>query len=267
MAGETGDPSTIASVTRTIEILRVLRENRGGRVTELAAALELPKSSVHRHLKTLEEAGFVNKRGTEYYLGLQFLHYGSVARKRWDPQGIIRKSIRYLAEETEERAQFMVWEQGVVVYLYRALGERAVQTDTSVGKRMPVHATSGGKAILACLPEARHVAFLNDVELEAYTDNTITDGEALLDELREIGREEIALNREEYIDGLWAVSVPVQLPEGEVIGSIGISGPTHRLKGQVLDDGLADLLLGVANEIELKYGHSELFDPPVDPSH
>lgn len=265
MVGETRDPSTVASVTRTIEILRVLRDTGGGRITELAKALELPKSSVHRHLKTLEKGGFVIKRGNNYYLGLRFLYYGNAARERWDPEGIIRKSVRYVAEETTERAQFMVWEHDTVVYLYRELGERAVQTDTSVGKSMPVHATSGGKAILACLPEAKCSAFLDDAKLEAYTDNTITNEEALLDELQEIRREEIALNREEYIDGLYAVSVPVQIPGGEVIGSIGVSGPTHRLKRQVLENGLPDLLLGIANEIELKYGHNELFDPPVDP--
>lgn len=261
MTKDIGDPSTITSVMRTIDILSLLRDEQEGRVTELAETLDLPKSSVHRHLKTLEQSGFVVKKENEYHLGLHFLHYGSIARKRWDPEGIIRESIRHLADETKERAQFMVWEQGDIVYLYRELGERAVETDTIVGKRMPVHATSGGKAVLAYLPEKEREAFLDDYTLSAYTDNTITDQDRLFEELHAIQQVGIAINREEYIDGLRAVSVPVQIPDGTVIGSIGVSGPTHRLTGEILEDGLPDLLLGTVNEIELKYEHNKLFDP------
>lgn len=264
MTEDIEDTSAITSIDRTIEILSTLSDNQGGRLTELAETLELPKSSVHRHLKTLERSGFVVKRRNEYYLGLRFLHYGGIARRRWDPRGIIRENIRYLADETKERAQFMVWERGEAVYLYRELGERAVQTDTIIGKRMPVHATSGGKAILAYLPDEYREEFLDGYILESYTDHTITDRDTLTEELHTVRRDGIAVNRQEYIDGLWAVSVPVQIPEGTVIGSIGVSGPTHRLTGDVLEDGLPDLLLGIANEIELKYGHDEQFDPPVD---
>lgn len=245
----------MATVARTFDVLAALEENDGWGITELATALSLPKSSVHRHLKTLEEAGFVVREGDDYYLSLRFLYYGTIARRRYDPQSTIRAGVQYIAEQTNERAQFMIWEHDAVVYAYRELGERAVQTGTMVGKRMPIHATSGGKVMLANLSEDDRNEFLDSQELEPYTDSTITDRGALVDELQRIQRKGYAVNDQEYIDGLRAVSVPLRTPDGGVIGSLGISGPTHRLDDERCDRELPDLLLGVANEIELNYLH------------
>ena len=249
---------TVTTVARTFDILAMLEENNGWGVTDLATALSLPKSSVHRHLKTLEEAGFVVQEGAEYYLGLQFLYYGTIARRRYDPQSAIRAGIKYVAEQTNERAQYMVWEHDAVVYAYRELGERAVRTGTMVGKRMPVHATSGGKVMLAELPESDRDKFLDREELVRYTDSTITDRDALVEELRRIQRKGYGVNDQEYIDGLRAVSVPIGAPQQGVFGSLGVSGPTHRLNDERIEQELPDLLLGVANEIELKYRHESL---------
>lgn len=254
MPDHESDPSTVASVARAFDVLEALEGTEGVRVTDLAAALDLPKSTVHRHLKTLEAAEFVSRDGNEYYLGLRFLYYGTIARNRYDPRSIVHKGVRYVAEQTKERAQFMVREHGSVIYLYRELGERAVRTDTMVGKRMPVHATSGGKAILAHRPETERRRFVEDHELPAYTETTITDERRLMEELRTIRQTGVSTNDQEYIDGLRAVSVPVRT-DGGVVGSIGVSGPSHRLTGETFERELPDLLLGVANEIELKYTH------------
>lgn len=250
--------STVATVARSFDILEVLEDNTGWNITELAAALSLPKSSVHRHLKTLEKTGFVVQEGNEYYLGLRFLGYGVLARRRHDPQSAIKEGIQYAAEQTNERAQFMVWEHGTVIYLYRELGERAVQTGTMVGKRMPIHATSGGKSMLAHLPEATRDAFLDDHDLTAYTEHTITDPEKLRENLTTIQESGYSINDQEYIEGLRAVSVPLQTAGDEVIGSIGVSGPTYRLQDEQLEQRLPDLLLGIANEIELRHVHQSV---------
>lgn len=178
----------------------------------------------------------------------------------YDPDNLIYNNIVELTELTEERVQFMVLEGDRMVYVYRELGQRGVNTSTMAGKEMPIHATSGGKVILANLPERKRTKLIERLELERYTKNTITNTEELYEELDDIKRYGYSINREEYMKGLRAVSVPVGLFDGHINGAIGVSGPKHRIKGKITEQDLIERLQGTANEIELKYDYVE---PPI----
>ena len=251
------DPNSIESVDRAFGILDIIAKSDGLTLTEIANELSIPKSSLHRHLSTLTQLGAVTKEDGEYHLGLHFLYYGIIARKRHDPRSVIRDGVRYLAEQTDERAQYMVWEHNAVIYIYRELGSHGVQTDTMTGKWMPPHATSGGKAILAHLPSTITESYFSSRTFKSYTDHTITDADTLREELDRIRDLGYSINDEEYIEGLRAVSVPVKINEDELIGAISVSGPSHRFREDRLHDELPNLLLGVANEIELKYTYQQ----------
>lgn len=247
---------TMKSTEKLFAIVEALRERDGARVTELADDLDMPKSTVHRHLRTLEELEYVMKTGDIYHVGAKFLHVGSAVRNRDEAYVRIKPKVKELAAQTQERAQFMIEEHGYMVYVHREFGEQAVRTNTQLGKQMPIHATSGGKAILAEMPDERVEAIVERHGLPEITENTITDEEALYDELRRIEEDGVSYNDQEYIDGLRAVSVPILRPDGQVLGAIGISGPSHRLKGELYRQELPDKLLGVANEIELNLKYS-----------
>lgn len=248
--------STMKSTEKLFAIIEELRERDGARVTELADDLDIPKSTVHRHLRTLEELEYVMKTGDTYHVGAKFLHVGSAVRNREEAYVRIKSKVKELAAQTQERSQFMIEEHGYMVYVHREFGERAVRTNTQLGKQMPIHATSGGKAILAEMPDERVEAIVERRGLPEITEHTITDEETLYDELRQIREDGVSYNDQEYIEGLRAVSVPILRPDGQVVGAIGISGPSHRLKGDLYRQELPDKLLGVANEIELNMKYS-----------
>lgn len=246
-------PSRSVKSTRTMfRIVEALEAADGAQVTELADELELAKSTVHQQLSTLLDLGYVVKEEGEYYLGLKFIHLGEYARTRKEVYNMTRPLVEELAEETGERVQFMVEEHGRAFYLHMKQGRHGVQADRRVGKQRYLHSSAGGKAILAHMSEDEIESAIDRWGLPAETENTITTREELYEDLERVRERGYSLNMGESILGLRAVGVPVLEPSGDVVGSFVVSGPSHRLKGEVLEEKISDLLLGTANELELK---------------
>lgn len=246
---ETG--RTVKSDEKLLEIVLALKRMGGAGVTELADELGIAKSTAHSHLKTLLKYEFVVNENGQYHVGLRFLDLGETARHRKKEYQPIKSKVDELATQTDERAQFIVPDHGHGVYLYRAIGSHAVQTDSRIGKRIPLNASSAGKSILAFTPEERVQEIIEMHGLPAQTENTITDPNVLWDELKTIRERGHAINKEESTVGLRAVGVPVLGSDGRVLGALSVSGPTHRLKGEWFETEIPDMILGAVNEVEL----------------
>lgn len=241
----------IESVERSFEIVDAVQELDGARVTELANYLDLPPSTVHSHLKTLESCRYLVKEGDIYQIGLEFLVRGGYARIRKAAYKMAFDTVEELATETEERAQFIVEEHGRGIYLHTATGSHAVQVNSRIGGVSYLHASAAGKAILAHSPESKRDEIIDKWGLRRFTDNTITDRRELEEELQTIRNRGFSFNEEESIEGLRAVGAPVLDASGQIVGSFSVSGPTNRMKGDWFDSEIPDLLLGAANELEL----------------
>lgn len=241
----------VKSVRRALQIIERIREQDGARISELAEDLQLSKSSIHAHVSTLTSTGYLVKEGDMYQIGTRFLRLGEYSRKRKVEYRMAEELVEELASNTNERAQFVIEEGGRGVFLYRASGEHAVETDSETGKRMSLHSTAAGKAILAHMRNDELQDIIETWGLPEITPNTITDEEELREELNQIRERGHAYNKEENIEGLRAVGVPVKVRDDEVIGALSVSGPTHRMKGDWLTQDIPDLLLGTANELEL----------------
>lgn len=244
--------SKVQASETTLAIIETLQSLDGGRINEVAEVLDTSPSTVHRHLNTLLENCYVTKKGDEYHLGMQFLMLGGAVQNRDSAFQIAETKVTNLAEQTGERVQFIVEEHGYRFYVHTETGERAVQTDSRIGKRGYLHCSAAGKAILANLPEEYVKEIILHRGLPPVTPNTITDEDEIYSEINTIQEMEIALNLEESTEGLNAVGTAITGPHGSVIGGISISGPAHRLKGDTLKNEIGNNLLGAANEIELK---------------
>lgn len=240
----------------SLGILAALRDLDGATIDELSEVLGLAPSTIHRHLVTLREAEFVVQRGETYRIGLKFLTFGGYAQRNVTAYPMIKEKVDYLAEETGERAQFIVEEHGRRVYLYTEVGESAVQTGAHVGKRGDLHSSAGGKAILAEFPEAGVKEILHEHGLPKRGRNTITSKSAFFEELETVRERGYAFNREETTEGVHAVGAAVTDSDGEVLGALSVSGPAHRLKGEQLTEVVPEQILGAVNELELYIEHS-----------
>lgn len=248
-APDTGDGLRTTEIS--LQVIECLVELDGARTEEVAAYLDIAQSTAHRHLTSLRDFGYVVKEDEVHKVGLQFLTVGGYARSRIESFDLARDAVDKLAEQTGERAQFVVHEQGQRIFLYTRTGENAVRAEARIGRRGPLHPSAAGKAILSQFSEEKVQDIVDQHGLEPVTENTITDVDELFAELEEIEDQGVAYNREESTPGLHAVGTPVLTPEGDVYGALSVSGPAYRLTDDALESELSDVIRGLAHELEL----------------
>ena len=248
---------TIQSVDQAFRIVHLLCDCDGAGVTELAAELGVAKSTVHRHLTTMRRHGYVVREDGEYHVGLRFLEPGLHARTRKDVYELVGKNVETLADKTGERVQHIVEENGRGIHAFVSVGESGLRTEMGVGVRVPLHATSVGKAILAYTPDDRVDEILDRHGLPRLTDNTLTTREDLFAALERVRERGVAYNDAERIDGIFSVGVPIRGPGGELYGGISVTGPNRRMKERRVD-ALTEQLLSAAEDIRLRIQYSEL---------
>ncbi|MFC7141876.1 IclR family transcriptional regulator [Halosimplex aquaticum] len=241
---------TIRSVEIAFNIIDVLQEKGGAGVTELADELDHSKSTIHSHLRTLEDREILVREGDGYRLSLRILDMATHVRDQVGNYDVIRSEVDTLAEETGEIAQFGIEEHGKVSYLYKTTGERGVETASRVGTQQPMYSTSLGKTILAYLPEERTEEIVHAQAYEALTPMTITSAEELYEDLEAIRERGYGIDDEENFEGLRCVAAPVKNEE-TVLGAVSITGPSSRFTVDRIHDELSDQVQRAANVIEL----------------
>ncbi|MEF8824793.1 MAG: IclR family transcriptional regulator [Halapricum sp.] len=246
----------LKSIRKAFEVIELLKERNGAGVTEIANELGWAKSTAYNYLRTLTNNEYVVQEGDQYHLGLRFLDLGKHVSHRKDLYELADKKVKELANETGERAQFVVLEHRKAVYVRQAIGDSGVHTDAEVGSRLDLHATAAGKAILSKIPDDEREEILDRIEMRSYTENTIKHRKELQQEIEEIQSTNIARNGGEIVDGMNAVAVPVTDANEQVYGSLCVSGPAHRMTDERIEDHLAEYILGSANELELNLEYS-----------
>ena len=242
----------VRTTEKSLKLVERLRDLDGAHIHELAADgdLGMTKGAVHNHLSTLREHGFVTKRGDEYHLSLQFLTLGEHVRGKYALYEYGRPKANQLASDTGMLVNLMVEEDGQGVYVYQSRGDYAVNLDTHLGYRIHMHNIGVGKAILAYLPRERVEEIVDRWGLPKATENTITEEEALFEELERIRDRGYATDHEERTKGLACIAAPIR-PDDEVLGAISISAPTRRLGTEGFDDEMIGEVESTANELSL----------------
>ncbi|AHI00231.1 IclR family transcriptional regulator [Kutzneria viridogrisea] len=223
-------PAAVKSADRTVELLEVMsRSERQLTLTELHKQLSYPKSSLYMLLQTLVSRGWVEvdpQRGT-YGIGVRALLVGT---SYLDHDPVVRTAIRVMEQvrqEINETVHLARLDGSDVVYLASRESEHHLRVVSRVGRRLPAHATSLGKAVLAQRDRAEVEALLPE-HLDPLTPNTVTEHEALHEQLARFRSEGYAHEREENTPGLgcYAVALPYRNP---VIDAMSCSVPVARL--------------------------------------
>ncbi len=203
-----GDDVPIKAAKISMDIVETVRDLDGAGVSEVANELDRPTSTVHDHLRTLEQEQYLVKQGEKYHVSTRFLQLGDQARSRRKVFEIARPEINELAEKTGEHANLMIEEHGLGVFLYRARGSDAVQLDTHAGMRVPLQTTALGKAIMAHRPREEVEAILDRHGLPEVTENTVTDRDTLFEQLEAIRERGYSYDDEERVRGCGASRHP-----------------------------------------------------------
>lgn len=252
MDAKTGLGATKTSFT----IVERLVETGGSKVSELADDLDMPKSTVYTHLRTLRDLGYVHKQDGVYCPTLRFLDLGNQTQSQKSLYHNAKSELQKLAEETGEHASLIVQEKGYAVILDTVKGNHSVHVDTHAGIRMAMHTTAPGKAILAfCSPEQVQ-EIVESSEFRPLTQNSITDRETLYDELETIQERKFSLDNEERMEGIRAVAVPVLDRDDHPLGSLSVFGPTNRITDDRFRETLPQKLKQAANVVEINMNYA-----------
>ncbi|KAB1185031.1 MULTISPECIES: IclR family transcriptional regulator [Haloferax] len=253
--GEPGGSGLIGATKTSFGIVEHLREEGTCGVSEVSAELGISKSTAHSHLQTLAHLGYVVRVDGEYALSLKFLDLGDHARTRHALYHASIGEMDELVDAVGERGQVMVEENGRGVYIYQVKSEQGLQTDSHIGTTVDLHTTAVGKSYLAFCDEARRDDILAG-DLPQLTSKTIDDREALETELAAIRERGYAFNDEERITGMRAVGAPILSDDETILGSISVSGPTTRMKGEWYHKDVPEMVTQAARVIGIRATYS-----------
>lgn len=258
-------PYRIQVIDRAAQILECFRfDAHELGVREISQRTGLHKSTAHRILIALQYNGLIqqNPETGDYHLGIKLFKLGQLAVMRLNLREIARPLLRVLMEETRETVHLAILDEEQVFYLEKVEGPYALRMPSRVGRHIPPHCTSLGKAMLSCLEEAEVRRMLGSDSLKPYTAHTMRTADALMTELRRTRRRGYAVDNEEIEIGLRCVGAPLRDYSGALAGAVSVAGPTARFTRDKVSF-FAGLVKKTAASISSQLGFGQVDLPDV----
>ncbi|HTU41265.1 MAG TPA: IclR family transcriptional regulator [Candidatus Aquilonibacter sp.] len=238
--------SPSVAVERALTMLEIVAlSSEGLSNAEISRQLKIPKSSASYILRTLETRGYLarDSESGKYRVGLKILSLSRGALGGIDVRGVALPIMRRLTHQTSLTCHLAVLDGPEAVYIEKVEPETFIRMDTWVGRRMRVHATSVGKAIVAHIPQEELEEILRKSGMEKRTPKTITTQPRLMKELEKVRGQGYAVDDEENNLGARCVAAPIFDEQGLIVASIGLSGTTQQVSPQTMPhivEGLKD---------------------------
>ena len=215
----------VFSIIETI----IAGQDKGVTYSEIVAALNLPKSSVHRILKDLIELGYLsfNPETKKYFGSLRLAALGAEVMSNFQLRDHVRPHLLELHRETDHTTNLGVLDGIMGVFVDKIESKDfGIKLFSEIGKTFPLHCTGLGKTLLAFSSNDTVVKFLES-PIEALTDKTITDPEVFKRELALIRDRGYAIDNEEITRGIMCVAAPVFGFNEEMVGAISLTFPAY----------------------------------------
>jgi IclR family transcriptional regulator, pca regulon regulatory protein len=214
----------IAGLEKGLAVLSLYSQSQD-RLTIADAARQagLSRAAARRVLLTLRHTGYLVTDGKFFRQTPRVLR---LSRGYLEAQSIpeqVQPLLDRIMQQTGESSSAAILDGDEIVYVARSATRRIMSVGLGVGSRLPAHATSMGRALLAFLPETDQKAFLLRAPFPRLTSRTVTDAEGLRRELSKIRERGFALVDEELELGLRSIAVPVPEPAGSPLIAVNIS--------------------------------------------
>lgn len=243
------------SLDRGLRILDLFNEaTEQLTASKIAALLDTTPATLYPTLHTLVAHDYLTRDDQKRFrLGLKLLERSGQVLAQFDVRRIAQAHLRKLARSRQVTADLAILYGNDVLYLEREAGHPAAILSAVVGRRVPLHCTSLGKALLAFLSDAERNDLVHSLPLDSYTPNTITDPGQLIEELETTRQRGYALDIEEFHLGTACVGAPIRHHGGGIVAAISLMltetndiGTTHQ------EEALA--VLETANAISRELG-------------
>ncbi len=260
-------PGGIQSIRRACELLEaVARSPDGIGLAELSRSIGLHTSTAFHIAKTLVMLGYLRQMENSrfYRIGRPLFALASAALDEVELISAARPILAELAGATGETSYFGVMSGEKLVVLAKHDGSGAIRINDRIGNVRPLHCTALGKVMLASFPPEQLDAFLQSAQLQVFTRKTIRTAQQLRQEIAEVRRSGIAFDDGEVSEELRCAAVPVTNFTNQIIGSLGISGPSWRLSIQALHKNATALQQAaerLSSQLGARGNHRRVGDP------
>ena len=224
--------SGVHSVERTLDLLEALEEHGSSMgVTELSSHTGLPAATIHRLAQTLVARGYLRQLpDRRYFLGSRLAALGASAGLMMGSRA--QPLLRALARQLQETVNLATMTSDGAEYIGQSAGSHSVRMFTEVGRRVPLHSTGVGKALLSLLPDHDALRLLRPDDMHQFTSTTITTPQQMLVELAAIRERGYAMDEGEMEQGVRCIAMPF-IADAHM--AVSVSGPAARMTDELVE--------------------------------
>ena len=246
----------IQSVDRALTILSLfIGHKKELGITEISQELNLPKSTVHGLVKTLEKNLFLQlTQSGKYRVGIKAYELGMTYSANIELNTAAEPMVIHLAKKYKQTVHIAIYAGKMAVFVASNKAGSPHVIFPRIGGGVPAYCTAVGKVLLAWQPPDYIERYLTEEQLLPITPNTISDKEVLQKELRQIKQQGYAIDREEILVNLACVAAPIFEQSGQVIAAISVSGTAQYIYEEINKDCIKDVM-DAANMISTIMGY------------
>jgi IclR family transcriptional regulator, acetate operon repressor len=243
----------VQSVERVFQLLELITSARDEiSLSELAAAAQLPLPTIHRLLRTVVSLGYVRQLPNRRYgLGPRLIRMGEVAGRQLGAWA--RPHLASVVEQLGETANMAILDGDMATYVAQVPSAHSMRMFTEVGRRVHMHDSGVGKAMLAQLDDAQVRGIASRAGMPTPTEHSIADIDTLLEDLARIRERGYAIDDNEQELGVRCFAVAI--PDMPSLTAISVSGPLTRVDEKFAERAIP-ILIRTAELISASVAHS-----------
>ena len=244
------------SLARALSIFDLYSsENYSWGIRDIARELNSNPATIYRSVKTMHEAGFLEKdlNTNRYLLGPKFLMMAEIYTRHNPIQVVAQNIFEIYSQKFPHNFYLGKLLNDKIMYITILEGKGPIKISVTQGVAIDLYCSAMGKVLLACQSNQYIEDYLIKTKLKAFTNNTITDPQKLWEEIFHIRESGYALNQGERYDGVGSVSMPLFQKDREADMAVSIAYPQHMIndKTLILED-LIQIIRNISNEISLR---------------
>jgi len=251
------------SLEKALFVIETMATRKSWKLKALNEACSIPKGTLQRILRTLEDLGYVRQvqRGGAYALTLKFHKLGNQIVSQSNMGSLLQPILHTLRNRVNETVNLSTLSGVDMVVVHQTTSSHALRMDSIVGTSFPAYASASGKVFLAFLPDEELRCFIKELR-RSNADVNVNKINQVYIELEAVRKKGIGLDFEELFKGIRCVAAPVFDDLGKIIATISCSVPTVRLDRSLSQKLLYEIPLAAAEASKLFQApdHSFNFD-------
>lgn len=212
-------------------------------IENICKLVNIPKPTAYRLLYTMETLGLIhyNQEDSTYCLGMKMFEYGGIVLERLSVINAAGPYLTALHHKTGFSALLAILEGKHLVYIDKRVTKEGIGYTSTIGRFRDPHYGALGKVLMAYLEESEILKILQKAPLIKYTNYSITDSSAFLEQARKIREQGYFIDNDEVILDVTAVAAPIKNRWGQVVAAVTVVGPKNKLHEYPISEVVKDV--------------------------